>query len=122
MLVLTVGIESDPDQSRQTAALIPTLPPVNLAEMVILWEELNCRLSRSDAFAKREEGHFSCFISENQMKDRKEGCKCSECGEATICGLCLSDLTEGAPKCPPCARRKGPEKSIASEECEAPAA
>ena len=71
-----VGIESDPEQSRQTAALIPTLPPVNLAEMVILWEELNCRLSRSDAFAKREEGHFSCFISANQMKDAKHGCKC----------------------------------------------
>ena len=69
-----VGIESDPEQSlesRQTAALIPTLPPVNLAEMVILWEELNCRLSRSDAFAKREEAHFSCFISANQMKDAK---------------------------------------------------
>jgi hypothetical protein len=69
--VNAVGIESDPEQSRQTAALIPTLPPVNLAEMVILWEELNCRLSRSDAFAKREEGHFSCFISANQMKDAK---------------------------------------------------
>lgn len=116
------AVENDPAQFKQTAILIPTLELENMADEVTPMDEVNVRLATSTAFPEPVAGYFLCCICKQAVKDKKEGCKCTVCEEATICASCLSTLSDGAPKCPSCARSKGPEKSIASEESEAPAA
>ena len=82
----TVGIDNDPEQFKQSAILILTLPLLNCADSVIPFEDVNFRFSKRTLFPEPQEGHLQCFCCSKIIRVLKEGCKFVYCGDEYICG------------------------------------